>query len=70
MNRQEEILNVLLNAHRPLTTLAVGKYTGFAYNTVKKNLNLLLEKDLVLCDRQTNRIYWEANLSNQYFRSS
>ena len=55
---ETKIINTLYNHQTPLTTGKITKYAGFSYNTVKKYLQRLLEKDYVKSVHHGNAVYW------------
>ena len=58
-NRYEvKIINTLYSFQTPLTTGKVAKYVGFAFNTTKKYLRRLAEKEYVKSTHYGNAVWW------------
>lgn len=55
---EAKIINTLYSFQTPLTTGKVAKYAGFAYNTVRKYLRRLAEKEYVKSTHHGNAVWW------------
>ena len=53
-----KIINTLYSFQTPLTTGKVAKYADFSYNTVRKYLRRLAEKEYVKSTHHGNAVYW------------
>jgi len=55
---EARIIEVLVAARRPLTTVQVSNFAVISYNTTRKYLDALFNKRKIDSKRVGNRIYW------------
>ena len=56
--REDDILDVLYRARKPITTNEIAERTGMAWATAKKYLEILEEEGYVAAAERGNSLYW------------
>ena len=61
---EQAIIRLLKIARRPLTTTQIAAKLKISWETAKKYLEILHNKQLISMDKESNKISWKINITS------